>query len=232
MEVWRWANGEVPEQRHRRGRATSRSPVGFGAGRGRAPGVVGAQRPDQGGVDRFASEGFVALAPDIYRGAVTDEPDEAGKLMMALNIEQAAKDMAGAVDFLVAHDAVTSQGVGVIGYCMGGGLALWLATLRPDAVGAVVPYYGDHPVARSAARLSRCCRRRCRATTRRTTTSPAPGGGCARGAADERWARRTSSSCTPAPSTRSPTTTGPRSSTRSTPRPPGPAPSSSSAHVQ
>jgi carboxymethylenebutenolidase len=95
--------------------------------------------------DRYAGEDFVALAPDLYRGAVTTEPDEAAKLMMALNIEQAAKDMAGAVDFLVSHDAVSSKGVGVTGYCMGGGLALWLATLRPDAVAAVVPYYGIIP---------------------------------------------------------------------------------------
>jgi carboxymethylenebutenolidase len=92
--------------------------------------------------DRFSAEGFVALAPDIYRGVETKEPDEAGKLMMALNIEQAAKDMAGAVDFLVAHDAVTSARVGVTGYCMGGGLALWLATIEPDEVAAVAPYYG------------------------------------------------------------------------------------------
>jgi carboxymethylenebutenolidase len=95
--------------------------------------------------DRFASEGFVALAPDLYRGKTTKEPDEAGKLMMALNIEQAAKDMAGAIDFLKGHDAVTSKGVGVIGFCMGGGLALWLATLRPDDVAAVAPYYGVIP---------------------------------------------------------------------------------------
>ncbi len=95
--------------------------------------------------DRFASEGFVALAPDIYRGVVTAEPDEAAKLMMALNIEQAARDMAGAVDFLVTHPTVTSSTVGVTGYCMGGGLALWLATLRPDTVSAVVPHYGIIP---------------------------------------------------------------------------------------
>jgi carboxymethylenebutenolidase len=95
--------------------------------------------------DRFASEGFVALAPDIFRGAETKEPDEAGKLMMALNIEQAAKDMAGAVDFLASHPAVTSKGVGVTGFCMGGGLALWLATLEPDEVVAVAPYYGVIP---------------------------------------------------------------------------------------
>jgi carboxymethylenebutenolidase len=92
--------------------------------------------------DRFASDGFVALAPDIYRGVVTEEPDEAGKLMMQLNIEQAAKDMSGAVVYLAGHDAVTSKGVGVVGYCMGGALALWLATLQPELVDAVAPYYG------------------------------------------------------------------------------------------
>ena len=43
-------------------------------------------------VDRFAAEGFTALAPDLYHGTTTTEPDEAGKLMMALNLEQAAKD--------------------------------------------------------------------------------------------------------------------------------------------
>lgn len=95
--------------------------------------------------ERFATEGFVALAPDIYRGETTQEPDEAAKMMMALNIELAAKDMAGAVDFLASHPAVTSNGVGVVGFCMGGGLALWLATLRPDKVAAVVPYYGVIP---------------------------------------------------------------------------------------
>jgi carboxymethylenebutenolidase len=120
---------------------------------GSGPGVVvlqewwGLNRQIEEVCDRFASEGFVALAPDIYRGASasTSEPDEAGKLMMALNIEQAAKDMAGAVDYLKSHPAVTSTGVGVTGFCMGGGLALWLATLRPDDVVAVVPYYGIIP---------------------------------------------------------------------------------------
>ncbi|HEY3238492.1 MAG TPA: dienelactone hydrolase family protein [Acidimicrobiia bacterium] len=95
--------------------------------------------------DRFAAEGFTALAPDLYHGATTAEPDEAGKLMMAMNIERAARDMAGAVDYLAGHDSVRGQGVGVVGFCMGGGLALWLATLRPDHVRAVVPFYGVIP---------------------------------------------------------------------------------------
>jgi carboxymethylenebutenolidase len=93
--------------------------------------------------DRFAAEGFVALAPDLYRGEATTEPDEAGKLMMALNIEQAAKDMSGAVDE-VATRAGGSR-VGVTGFCMGGGLALVLACRRPDLIKACVPWYGVIP---------------------------------------------------------------------------------------
>ena len=95
--------------------------------------------------DRFAAEGFVALAPDLFHGEVASEPDEAGKLMMALNIDQATKDMSGAVDHLLSLDAVTSGHVGVTGFCMGGGLALALACARPDAVSACVPYYGVIP---------------------------------------------------------------------------------------
>jgi carboxymethylenebutenolidase len=95
--------------------------------------------------ERFAAEGFTALAPDLYHGEQAAEPDEAGKLMMALDIERAARDMAGAVDFLTGHEEVRGRGVGVVGFCMGGGLALWLATLRPDQVRAVVPFYGVIP---------------------------------------------------------------------------------------
>src|SRR5687768_6252181 len=81
--------------------------------------------------DRFAAEGFTALAPDLYRGESASEPDEAGKLMMAMNLEQAARDLGGAVDFLGASDDVRGHGVGVVGFCMGGGLALMLAAQRP-----------------------------------------------------------------------------------------------------
>jgi carboxymethylenebutenolidase len=95
--------------------------------------------------DRFAGEGFVALAPDLFHGESTTEPDEAGKLMMALNVDRALKDMNGAVDYLRGHDAVTSDGLGVVGFCMGGGLALALAAARPDAIKAAAPFYGVIP---------------------------------------------------------------------------------------
>ncbi|MEA3077578.1 MAG: carboxymethylenebutenolidase [Actinomycetota bacterium] len=90
--------------------------------------------------DRLAAEGFTALAPDLYHGEATTEPDEAGKLMMSLNVAQATKDMGGAVDELVRR---TGGGpVGVIGFCMGGGLALMVGAAKGSAVAAVVPFYG------------------------------------------------------------------------------------------
>ena len=91
--------------------------------------------------DRLAAQGFVALAPDLYRGKEATEPDEAGKLVMELQLEQAAKDMAAAVDALLAMPETTGEGAGVIGFCVGGGLALFLASRKPE-VTAVVCYYG------------------------------------------------------------------------------------------
>jgi carboxymethylenebutenolidase len=64
---------------------------------------------------------------------------------MALNLEQAAKDLSDAIDWLLASDAVRGDGVGVIGFCMGGGLALVVGTQRPDAIEAIVPFYGVIP---------------------------------------------------------------------------------------
>jgi len=55
--------------------------------------------------DRFAAEGFVALAPDLFHGKTAKSPDEAGKLMMALRIDEAEKDLSGAVNYLLQHDA-------------------------------------------------------------------------------------------------------------------------------
>ena len=90
--------------------------------------------------DRFAAEGFVALAPDMYHGEMTNEPDMAGKLLMSMNLATAGKDLSGAVDLLQERTGRTK--VGVTGFCMGGGLALMAACLRPDAIAAAAPFYG------------------------------------------------------------------------------------------
>ena len=95
--------------------------------------------------DRFAAEGFVALAPDMYHGERTTSPDQAGKLLMALNIAQAAKDMRGAAEFLRASASVKPKKVGILGFCMGGQLALFAAQEHPDVIDAAVDFYGIHP---------------------------------------------------------------------------------------
>jgi carboxymethylenebutenolidase len=117
---------------------------------GRGPGVVviqewwGLNDNIKDIANRFATEGFVALAPDLYHGQVASEPDEAGKIMMSMKIDEAAQDMGGAADYLTTLDAATGDKIGCVGWCMGGGLSLYLATLKP-AIGACVIYYGVLP---------------------------------------------------------------------------------------
>lgn len=118
------------------------------AGKGRGRGVVviqewwGLNRHIKRVADRFAGAGFTALAPDLYRGTVTKSPDEAGKLLMALNIVQAEKDLRGVVDHL---RQLTGKPVGTVGFCMGGVLSLFAACANGEGVGACVVYYGGRP---------------------------------------------------------------------------------------
>ncbi|HUV09646.1 MAG TPA: dienelactone hydrolase family protein, partial [Acidimicrobiia bacterium] len=94
--------------------------------------------------DRLAASGFVALAPDLYRGELAghEEMDKAAELMTALPPDRAARDLSGAVDYLAGHDAVAGDGVGIVGFCMGGMLSFLLAASRPDRIKAAVPFYG------------------------------------------------------------------------------------------
>ncbi|MHA3703331.1 dienelactone hydrolase family protein [Jatrophihabitans sp. YIM 134969] len=96
-------------------------------------------------VDRFAGEGFVALAPDLYGGRVAHDSDEAGQMLQSLPVDRAAQDLSGAVDFLLGHEAVTSAKVGVVGFCMGGAFALLTGAQQGDKIGAIVPFYGVGP---------------------------------------------------------------------------------------
>lgn len=95
-------------------------------------------------VQRFADEGFVALAVDHYRGVETTEPDEAQKLMLGLNIGRVADDLAAAAAWLVARPEVTSECVCTVGFCMGGGLAL-LAPTVSDQVCCTSAFYPAMP---------------------------------------------------------------------------------------
>jgi carboxymethylenebutenolidase len=98
--------------------------------------------------DRFAAEGFVVLAPDLYHGTKTTSPDEAGKLLMALNIAEAGKDIRGAALHLASMPGVRPKKVGVLGFCMGGQLAMYAAAKYPEQIAAAVDFYGIHPNAK------------------------------------------------------------------------------------
>lgn len=117
---------------------------------GRGPGVVVIQEwwglvPHIERIaDRFADAGFVALAPDLYHGEKTKSPDQAGKMMMAMRIDQAERDLAGAIDAVAARPEATGSRVGTVGFCMGGALSLFAASRNPE-VGACVVFYGGHP---------------------------------------------------------------------------------------
>ena len=126
---------------------------------GNGPGVIviqewwGLNDQIKGVADMFAREGFNALAPDFYhgKGAKIGEPDAAGKLMMELKLDQAAKDARGAAAYLTKHPATSSARVGVIGFCMGGGLALFTAAEAAGEIAAVVDCYGVGPSVAAAA---------------------------------------------------------------------------------
>ena len=97
--------------------------------------------------DRLAGEGFVVLAPDLFGGQTTHDADEAGRLMQQLPVEQASRDLAGAVDYLLGRDEATGDRIGAVGFCMGGGFVLNLALQQPDRLAAAVAFYpvGHNP---------------------------------------------------------------------------------------
>ena len=119
---------------------------------GKGPGVVviqewwGLNDQIKGVCHMLAGEGFNALAPDLYQGkhAGFDEPDEARKLMMQLDLAEVAKVARGAAAYLAAQEDTSSAKVGIIGFCMGGMLALLAGTVAPQ-IGAVVDCYGVPP---------------------------------------------------------------------------------------
>jgi carboxymethylenebutenolidase len=94
--------------------------------------------------DRLAGEGFVALAPDLFHGEIAEhtEMDKAAELMNTLPSDRAARDLEAGVDGLLESPAVTGDSVGIVGFCMGGMLALVAAAQQGDKIGAVVTYYG------------------------------------------------------------------------------------------
>jgi carboxymethylenebutenolidase len=93
---------------------------------------------------RLATEGFAALAPDMYDGKVTADPAEARQWLMAMDQAAALQKMQGAVEYLKSTANVNRNRIGVIGFCMGGFLALNLACHNRD-IRVATPFYGRIP---------------------------------------------------------------------------------------
>ena len=94
-----------------------------------------------GVADRFARAGYNALAPDLYKGRVTQKPDEANHMMSGLDFVGASdQDIAGAVK----HLAAAGRKVGVMGFCLGGALTI-AACARVEGIACGVPFYGVPP---------------------------------------------------------------------------------------
>jgi carboxymethylenebutenolidase len=102
---------------------------------------------------RFAAEGYVALAPDLYQGQVTDDPTSAGRLMSGLAKDDGVKDLQAAITYLKAQSFVRGDRLGITGFCMGGSYAL-LLPCRTSDVRAAVPFYGEVPSDQALASLA------------------------------------------------------------------------------
>ncbi len=90
--------------------------------------------------EKLAAEGYVALAVDLYRGKAASDPEEAHELMRGLPQDRALKDLKAAFDYLDARPDIKKGGIGAIGWCMGGGLAVQFAVHEPRLRACVVNY--------------------------------------------------------------------------------------------
>jgi len=131
------------------------------AGAGAYPGVIVV--PEWWGLNehikdiarRLAAEGFMVLAPDLYGGKVTSDPNLAASWMAALDREAAVRILLGALRFLQEKEPIYAEHIGVVGFCMGGSYALLLACRAP-AIRVAIPFYGDHPDPLDEVRNIRC----------------------------------------------------------------------------
>jgi carboxymethylenebutenolidase len=90
--------------------------------------------------DRYAEDGYVALAVDLYRGKSTADPGEAHELMRGMPEDRAIADLQAAYNYLVKRSDVDAKRIGSIGWCMGGGYSLALATHEPKLAACVINY--------------------------------------------------------------------------------------------
>src|SRR5204862_7585573 len=108
----------------------------------------------KGFANRLASQGFLALAPDLHDGAVATSVEGAKELPSRIADERIKQIVLGATDYLRADPSISGHKIGVVGFSMGAAWSLLLSTLKPESVGAVVVFYGTYPVDFSKAQAS------------------------------------------------------------------------------
>ena len=91
---------------------------------------------------RYAKEGFLCVAPDLYRGKLAKDSEEAAKMMQELAIEDGLETISEAIQ--ETKNTFNAQKFGITGYCMGGTFAL-AAACEIDEFSAAAPFYGDIP---------------------------------------------------------------------------------------
>jgi carboxymethylenebutenolidase len=91
---------------------------------------------------RYSDEGFTAIAPDLYRGKLAANPQEAGAMMQALAVEDGIDTIKNAIE--AAREKYGIGHFGITGYCMGGTYAL-RAACELEGISAAAPFYGDIP---------------------------------------------------------------------------------------
>lgn len=104
--------------------------------------------------DRLAEAGFVALAPDLYGGRTTDDPDEARAMLVDADMDAALRLVRDSLVALHRMPATPDGPVGTLGFSMGGSWALYLASRMPDLVAAAVVFYGSQSVDMAPAHAS------------------------------------------------------------------------------
>jgi carboxymethylenebutenolidase len=90
--------------------------------------------------EKFADQGYVVLAVDLYRGKLTSDPKEAAQFSRELNKDRAIRDLKAGYDFLASRSDVNKASIGSVGWCMGGGYSLQLAVNEPRLTACIINY--------------------------------------------------------------------------------------------
>jgi carboxymethylenebutenolidase len=144
--VWSKAAGKSETVSYKSGNDTVNGYLALPSGGGKHPAIIvihewwGLNDWVKQQADKYASQGYVALAVDLYRGKAAANPDEAHQLMRGLPDDRGLRDLEAAFAYLSSRPDVDASKIGSIGWCMGGGWSLKLGVDQPKLAAVVVNY--------------------------------------------------------------------------------------------